>query len=110
MSLGGEDATVDYEPAESRSRLFGGNSNWRGPVWLPLNFLVIESLLRLHRFVGSGFTVELPTGSGHDADLAEVADDLADRLIGLFLRDDDGRRPAATTGALARFEDRPELA
>jgi hypothetical protein len=101
-------ATVDYEPAESRSRLFGGNSNWRGPVWFPLNFLVIESLLRMHAFLGDELTVELPTGSGREATLAEVADDLADRLIGLFRRGEDGRRPAATTGGLARFEARPE--
>ncbi len=104
MEIDGVQAAVDYEPAESGSRLFGGNSNWRGPVWVPLNFLVIESLLRMHHFLGDELTVELPTGSGRPATLAEVADDLAERLISLFRRDLDGRRPAATTGGLARFE------
>ncbi|HEY6532896.1 MAG TPA: hypothetical protein VIY72_11360, partial [Acidimicrobiales bacterium] len=108
MSLEGFDAGVDYQPAESRSRLFGGNSNWRGPVWFPLNVLVVESLLRMHRYVGDSLTVDLPTGSGRQVTLAEVADDLAERLITLFRRGEDGRRPAATTGGLARFEDHPD--
>jgi hypothetical protein len=108
MSLDGFDASVDYQPAESRSRLFGGNSNWRGPVWFPLNVLVLESLLRMHRFIGDDLTVDLPTGSGRKATLAEVADDLAERLISLFRRGEDGRRPAATTGGLARFESHPD--
>ena len=108
MEVGGVQAAVDYEPAESRSRLFGGNSNWRGPVWFPLNFLVIESLLRMHFFCGDELTVELPAGSGRRATLAEVADDLAERLISLFRVGIDGRRPAATTGGLARFEAHPD--
>ena len=108
MDLDGVTAAVDYEPAESRSRLFGGNSNWRGPVWFPLNVLVLESLLRMHFFLGDGLTVELPTGSGREATLAEVADDLAERLISLFRAGEDGRRPAATTGGLARFEADPD--
>jgi hypothetical protein len=106
ITLGGVDATVDYEPAESRSRLFGGNSNWRGPVWFPLNFLLLESLRRSHGFLGDGYTVALPTGSDRQATLAEVADDLADRLTSLFRRGSDGVRPAAR--ALARFEDHPD--
>ena len=65
--------------------MFGGNSNWRGPVWSPLNYLLIESLRRFHRFCGTHLTVELPTGSGRQADLDEVADELSRRLVGLFL-------------------------
>jgi len=95
VDLGGTVAEVGYEPAESTSGLFGGNSNWRGPVWFPLNFLVIETLRRYHRFVGDGLTVALPTGSGDDVTLDAVADDLASRLVGLFLADPaTGRRPA----------------
>jgi hypothetical protein len=77
-------------------------------VWFPLNVLVLESLLRIHRFIGDDLTVDLPTGSGRKATLAEVADDLAERLISLFRRGEDGRRPAATTGGLARFEAHPD--
>ena len=83
---------LGYWPAESRSRLFGGNSNWRGPVWMPVNYLLIESLRRLHRYYGAGFTVECPTGSGKMATLDEVADELSRRLIELFTRGPDGRR------------------
>jgi hypothetical protein len=88
------DARLDYEPAESTSGLFGGNSNWRGPVWFPFNYLALESLRHLHECVGAEFTVELPTGSGVRANLRQVADDLERRLIALFVRDADGRRPS----------------
>jgi hypothetical protein len=87
VDLGGFHAEVGYEPAESTSGLFGGNSNWRGPIWFPVNFLVIEKLRRFHEFVGADVTVELPTGSGRQADLGEVADDLARRLISVFEAD-----------------------
>jgi hypothetical protein len=96
---------VDYEPAESTSELFGGNSNWRGPVWFPVNFLAVEALRRFHGFLGDGYTVEHPTGSGEQHTLAEVADDLSARLIGLFLRGADGRRPIY--GATARLQSDP---
>jgi hypothetical protein len=86
-------ARLDYEPGESATGLFGGNSNWRGPVWLPLNYLALESLRHLHECIGSTFRVELPTGSGRMATLGEVADEIERRLLGLFVRDDDGRRP-----------------
>jgi len=84
---------VKYEPAESASPLFGGNSNWRGPIWFPTNYLLVESLREFHRYLGDGFTVELPTGSGRMANLAEVADELSRRLSRIFLRDRRGRRP-----------------
>jgi hypothetical protein len=93
LDLGGTTATVDYEPAESTNFLFGGNSNWRGPVWVPLNYLVIEALNRFHTYLGDGFTVEYPTGSGHQATLSQVADDLGHRLVSIFLEGPDGRRP-----------------
>lgn len=93
LDLGGQHFTIAYEPAESRSRLFGGNSNWRGPVWFPLNILLIQALREYHRYFGDGFTVEYPTGSGRKTTLDVVAGDLARRLISLFLRDDQGRRP-----------------
>jgi hypothetical protein len=93
LHLGGMEYTVDYEPGESTSGLFGGNSNWRGPVWFPVNFLVIEAIRRYARFFGDGHTVEMPTGSGRDATLYEVADHLSDRLVSLFRNDASGRRP-----------------
>ncbi len=93
LDLGGVTSTLDYEPAESTNYLFGGNSNWRGPVWFPLNYLLIESLGRFHATLGDEFTVEFPTGSGQQATLAQVADNLARRLVALFVPGADGRRP-----------------
>jgi hypothetical protein len=93
LDVDGVDATLDYEPAESTSPLFGGNSNWRGPVWMPINYLLIGALRTYHRYFGPGCTVECPTGSGVQMTLDEVADELTRRLVGLFLRDADGRRP-----------------
>ena len=84
---------VAYEPAESRTGLFGGNSNWRGPVWFPINYLLIEALQRFHHYYGDDFTVECPTGSGVLMTLDEVADHLSRRLEGIFLPDATGRRP-----------------
>ena len=94
LDLGGTRNTVDYEPAESRTGLFGGNSNWRGPVWFPINYLLIEALQKFDHYYGSEFAVECPTGSGRLASLAEVANELGDRLVSLFTRDASGRRPA----------------
>jgi hypothetical protein len=94
LSLGGTVSSVDYEPAESRSGLFGGNSNWRGPVWFPINYLLIEALQKFDHYYGPDFTVEHPTGSGNQVPLAMVADDLSHRLERLFLRDAGGSRPA----------------
>ena len=106
VQVGDVSATVDYEPAESRSGLFGGNSNWRGPVWFPLNYLVVEALERYHRFLGDAFTVECPTGSGRMLTLQGVADELRRRLIAIFLPGPDGRRPLY--GAVERYHTDPE--
>ena len=93
VNLSGALVTVDYEPAESSTGMFGGNSNWRGPVWMPVNYLVLRSLQRNARSLGKTEVIEYPTGSGRTADLAGCADDLRRRLISLFLRGPDGRRP-----------------
>jgi hypothetical protein len=93
IDVGGVTATLDYEPGESTSGLFGGNSNWRGPVWFPINYLLIDALRVYHRYLGDAFTVELPSGSGNELTLEQVADELSSRLIRIFLRDANGRRP-----------------
>ncbi len=92
LSVEGVTASIDYEPAESTTPMFGGNSNWRGPVWFPLNYLVISVLERYHTYFGDQFTIEYPTGSGSQVTLDKVAADLQDRLIGIFTRGADGRR------------------
>ena len=93
LQLGGEVHTIAYEPGESRTGLFGGNSNWRGPVWFPINYLVIESLQKFHRFLGDDWTVAFPTGSDRQLDLWDVAGELSRRLTKLFLPGPDGHRP-----------------
>lgn len=92
--VGGEEHRVNYDPAESTTGLFGGNSNWRGPIWFPVNFLLIEALERYHHFYGDTFKVECPTGSGVWMNLKDVSCELARRLMNLFLPDAGGRRPA----------------
>jgi hypothetical protein len=92
-SLNGQTWTVDYTPAESNSFLFGGNSNWRGPIWFPLNFLLIEALERYHHFYGDSLQIEVPDGSARTVTLGEIAHDLALRLSALFVSDRQGRRP-----------------
>jgi hypothetical protein len=107
LRLGGEQLLVRYVPGDSDSGLFGGNSNWRGPVWFPLNYLLIEALKRFHRFYGDSLRVEYPTGSGHTATLLEVAEGLEGRLARLFLPDARGRRPIH--GDRARYADDPHF-
>ncbi len=94
LSVDGQTFEVGYEPGESKSSLFGGNSNWRGPVWFPLNYLLIESLRRFDYWAGGELTVEFPTGSGNQQSIGEVADALADRLVSLFEPNESGQRPA----------------
>jgi hypothetical protein len=102
--LDGQEYSVDYEPAESTNALFGGNSNWRGPVWFPVNYLLIESLQRFHHYLGDDFKVEFPTGSGQMMNLWEVAAELSRRLSSIFLQRD-GRR--AVYGGIERFQTDP---
>jgi hypothetical protein len=106
VNLAGIDFTVGYEPGESTSGLFGGNSNWRGPIWFPVNYILIEALRRFGGFFGDDLQVEYPTGSGRRVSLDAVADDLSRRLISLFRDDPDGRRPMF--GAAELFQRDPD--
>jgi hypothetical protein len=105
LPINGRDYRVDYEPGESSSGLFGGNSNWRGPIWFPVNYLLIESLQKFHHYFGDGLKVECPTGSGQFMTLDEVAGELSRRLSSIFLRDERGER--AVLGDVARFQHDP---
>src|SRR5207244_8563424 len=96
---------VDYEPAESTTGLFGGNSNWRGPIWFPVNYLLIEALQKFHYFYGQRLTVPFPTGSERQMTLGEVAAELSRRLTRIFLRDAEGRRPVY--GGTRKFQEDP---
>jgi hypothetical protein len=96
---------VDYEPAESTTGMFGGNSNWRGPIWFPVNVLVVRSLLDYYAYYGDEFTVECPTGSGQQRTLYEVAEEISRRLVSIFVRDEHGRRPVH--GGTERFQTDP---
>jgi hypothetical protein len=105
LSVNGMEHRVDYEPAESSTGLFGGNSNWRGPIWFPVNYLLIESLQKFDYCLGSDFKVECPTGSGQMMTLWDVAAELSLRLTRIFLRDSDGRRPVY--GGTEKFQTDP---
>jgi hypothetical protein len=107
LELDGQRFSVRYVAGESNSRAFGGNSNWRGPVWMPVNFMLVESLYGFHRYYGDDFRVEYPTGSGVTLSLREIADELSTRLTRLFLRGPDGRRPVL--GDSARQQDDPNF-
>jgi hypothetical protein len=102
---GNEEFRVDYVPGEGNSYLFGGNSNWRGPIWFPINFLIVEALERYHLFYGESFKVECPTGSGNMMTLQQVARELARRLGSIFLPDESGVRPCH--GDIAKYADDP---
>ncbi|MDQ1682506.1 MAG: hypothetical protein QOH99_1047, partial [Frankiaceae bacterium] len=100
LYLEGASYTVDYEPGESQTGLFGGNSNWRGPIWFPVNYLIIGALRRFAAFYGDDLRVEYPTGSGVTVTLSELADALSGRLISIFTDDETGRRPVFGADAL----------
>ena len=97
LEVNGMEHRVDYEPAESSSGLFGGNSNWRGPIWFPVNYLLIESLQRFYHYYGDDLKVECPTGSGTMMNLWEVSQEISRRLSHIFLKDDNGNRPVFGT-------------
>jgi hypothetical protein len=101
----GQEYRVDYLPAESNTGMFGGNSNWRGPVWMPVNAMIIRALLQFYLYYGDNFKVECPTGSGRMMNLFEVAKEIADRLTGIFTRDEHGRRPVY--GGTEKFQTDP---
>jgi hypothetical protein len=103
--VGGQEYKVQYLPAESNTGMFGGNSNWRGPVWMPVNALILRALLNLYQFYGDEFKVECPTGSGRYMTLFEVAQEISRRLAGTFLRDAKGQRPVY--GGTAKFQEDP---
>ncbi len=105
--MNGEVFSVDYEPAESKTGMFGGNSNWRGPIWFPANFLIIESLQRFHHYYGDDFKVEYPTGSNKFLTLKEIAVELTERLKKIFLKDENGMRPAF--GSNKKFQTDPHF-
>jgi len=95
VHVNGETNSVTYEPAESTTGLFGGNSNWRGPIWIPVNYLLVESLQKFHHYYGEDFKVPFPTHAKNETDLWEVAAEISRRLTRIFLRGQDGRRPVA---------------
>ncbi len=103
--VGSEEYKVQYLPGESNTGMFGGNSNWRGPVWMPVNGLLVRALLNLYSFYGDEFKVQCPTGSGQYMTLFEVARELSRRLASTFLRDANGQRPVY--GGTAKFQDDP---
>jgi hypothetical protein len=105
MNLDGQEYRLDYEPGESMTGLFGGNSNWRGPIWMPVNVLILYALKQYHRYYGDTFQVECPTGSGRLMNLDQVSRELARRLTRLFLRDEQGRR--AVFGSYRLFNEDP---
>jgi hypothetical protein len=101
----GQEYRVDYLPAESNTGMFGGNSNWRGPVWMPVNAMIIRALLQYYLYYGDNFKIECPTGSGQMMNLFEVSKELSKRLTGIFLRNEQGRRPVY--GGTEKFQSDP---
>src|SRR5262245_50140863 len=105
FAVGGNEYRVSYLPAESDTGMFGGNSNWRGPIWMPVNGLIIRALLQYYLYYGNDFTVECPTGSGRQMNLYQVSEEIARRLGNIFLKDPSGRRPVY--GGASKFQDDP---
>jgi hypothetical protein len=101
----GQEYRVDYLPAESNTGMFGGNSNWRGPVWMPVNALIIRALLNFYLYYGDNFKIECPTGSDNMMNLFEVSKEIAERLTSIFIRDEHGRRPVY--GGTEKFQTDP---
>ena len=106
IQAGGQEYRVSYLPAESDTGMFGGNSNWRGPIWMPVNVLIIRALLQYYTYYGNDFTVQCPTGSGQHMNLYQVAEEISPRLANIFLRDKDGQRPVY--GGPRKFQEDPD--
>jgi hypothetical protein len=105
LEVGGQEYRVDYLPAESNTGMFGGNSNWRGPIWMPVNALIIRALLQFYLYYGDNFKIECPTGSGNMMNLFEVSKEIGDRLTRIFLRNEQGSRPVY--GGTEKFQNDP---
>ena len=105
IQAGGQEYRVSYLPAESDTGMFGGNSNWRGPIWMPVNVLIIRALLQYYTYYGNDFTVQCPTGSGQHMNLYQVAEEISRRLANIFLKDKDGQRPVY--GGPRKFQEDP---
>ena len=105
FSVHGQEYRVDYLPAESNTGMFGGNSNWRGPIWMPVNVMLIRALVQYYLYYGDNFKVECPTGSGNLMNLFEVSREISTRLQRIFLRDERGRRPVY--GGMEKFQTDP---
>jgi hypothetical protein len=105
LHVGGQEYRVSYLPAESDTGMFGGNSNWRGPIWMPVNALIIRALMQYYSYYGNDFTVECPTGSGRQMNLYQVAEEISRRLANMFLKGKDGRRPVY--GGANKFQEDP---
>src|SRR4029078_8793661 len=105
FNVGGQEYRVSYLPAESDTGMFGGNSNWRGPIWMPVNALIIRALLQYYLYYGDDFKVECPTGSGRQMNLYQVAEEISRRLANIFLKDKNGRRPVY--GGARKFQEDP---
>jgi hypothetical protein len=105
FNVGGQEYRVSYLPAESDTGMFGGNSNWRGPIWAPVNALIIRALLQYYPYYGNDFTVECPTGSGKHMNLYQVAEEISRRLHSIYLKDKNGRRPVY--GGARKFQEDP---
>ena len=108
LHVEGQEFRVDYLPAESNTGMFGGNSNWRGPVWMPINILLIRALQQFYLYYGDNFKIECPTGSGNMMNLFEVSKEISNRLISIFTRDENGKRPVY--GGTEKFQTDPQLA
>ena len=105
INVQGQEYRVNYLPAESDTGMFGGNSNWRGPVWMPMNALIIRALMSFYLYYGDNFKIECPTGSGRMMNLFEVSNEISRRLVGIFLRDESGKRPVY--GGTEKFQQDP---
>jgi hypothetical protein len=105
FNAGGQEHRVDYLPGESNTGMFGGNSNWRGPIWMPVNVMIIRALLNFYAYYGDNFKIECPTGSGRQMNLFEVSKEISDRLTRIFTRDEHGRRPVY--GGTEKFQGDP---